>query len=472
MAEGFSYELLLKYDDPITSTLRFGTHNDFLHFVPLNASGSEGILWSNHEYLQPEFVHKRKIDTPRTKAEMEKEQSTIGGSLVHIKKENGKWTPIFNSKFNRRIDGKTMIPFNKGISISGKKQAMGMVTNCGGGFTPWKTVLTCEENYDIFYGDATFINKKRQFVEKDKMNWYEHFPNPPEHYGWVVEVEPLTGKAKKHTALGRFEHEGATVVLSKTGKAVVYMGEDRKGGGIYKFISDTGTSLDSGQLFVANTEKGMWIPLDIKKSKELQKHFDTQLQVLTYASYAAEVAGGTPQDRPEDIEVDPNTNNIIVSLTNNAERGNLYGGLLKIEEKNNDHESLEFISSVFKSGGPSKGFSCPDNLAFDNRGNLWMTTDMAEYDIRAGKFKGLGNNGLFYLPMSGPGAGGIFQVASAPVDAEFTGPTFSPDYKTLFLSVQHPGADTKDPANPTSRWPLGNGHLPLSSVVAISGPIL
>ena len=102
-----------------------------------------------------------------------------------------------------------------------------------------------------------------------------------------------------------------------------------------------------------------------------------------------------------------------------------------------------------------------------------MTTDMAEYDIRSGKYKGRGNNGLFYIPMSGGQAGKPIQVASAPVDAELTGPTFSSDYKTLFLSVQHPGADTQDPQKPTSLWPeMTQGVLPKSSVVAIQGPML
>lgn len=469
LAQGFFYSLVIKYGDAINSKEQFGTHNDFLHFVPLTAN--EGILWANHEYLHQVLLHNRKMTTPRTKNELKKEKLSIGGSLVHLRKTNDKWNPVENSHYNRRITALTKIPFHKNQKIMGKTMAQGMVTNCGGGFTPWKTILTCEENYDIYYGDSTFKNKKRVFVPNKKMRWYEQTPNPPEHYGWVVEVDPFSGKAKKHTALGRFEHEGATVTAGKSGKVVIYMGEDRKGGGIYKFVSDSFSGIDSGTLYVANTEKGQWLPLDLNKNPKLKEHFDTQLDVMIYASYAAELAGGTPQDRPEDIEIDPISGNVFVSLTNNADAGNIYGGLLKIEEKNNDAESLEFASSVFKAGGPANNFACPDNLAFDKKGNLWMTTDMAEYDIREGKFKGLGNNGLYYIPMHGPHAGQALQVASAPVDAEFTGPTFSPDYKTLFLSVQHPGAETEDPKNPTSTWPDRKG-LPKSSVVAISGPAL
>lgn len=472
-AKGFQYSVLIKYNDPLSEQLRFGSHCDFLHFTPLNSDNSEGILWSNHEYLHPVLVHNRKMDTPRTKSEMALEQTTVGGSLVHLQKKNNQWSYVPRSHWNRRIDGTTRIPFANNTKIMGKNYAIGSLTNCGGGFTPWNTVLTCEENYDIFYGDVEFRNKKRTFIKTDKMNWYEHYNNPPEHYGWVVEVNPLTGKAQKHTALGRFEHEGAAVIKSKSGKVVVYMGEDRKGGGIYKFVSASGTSLLRGTLFVANTEKGQWIPLDITKHKSLQEHFNTQLEVLTYAREASQIVGYTPQDRPEDIEIDPKSGAIIVALTNNDLTNNTHGGLLRIEETDGDYESMTFSSKTFLSGGPDSGFSCPDNLAFDKNGNLWMTTDMAEYDIRDGKFKGRGNNGLFYIPMSGENAGHAFQVASAPVDAELTGPTFSPDYKTLFLSVQHPGADTKDPQHPTSLWPENTpGVLPKSSVVAVQGSAL
>lgn len=471
LAEGFHYDVVIRYDDPLTDHLRFGTHNDFLHFIPLLNKPEEALLWVNHEYFHPVMIHNQPAHAVRTKKHMEKEMQVIGGSIVHIKNQNGAWSYVPDSKYNRRISAHTEIPFQGGVSIQGKCSAIGMVTNCSGGHTPWNTVLTCEENYDIYYGDATFIHRKREFVPKKKMNWYEHFPRPPEHYGWVVEVDPFTGNAKKHTALGRFEHEGATVSKSANGKIVVYMGEDRKGGGIFKFISHTSTSIDSGTLYVANTQKGQWIPLDLKSNPALKPHFAKQLDVLTYASYAAEVGGGTPQDRPEDIEVDPINGNIIVSLTNNVEAGNINGGLLKITEKNGDHGAMEFTSEMFLAGGLQNNFACPDNLAFDRNGNLWMTTDMAEYHIREGRYEGLGNNGLFFIPMHGPHAGRALQVASAPVDAEFTGPTFSRDYKTLFLSVQHPGAETMDPQKPTSTWPDRKG-LPKSSVVAISGPTL
>lgn len=469
---GLRHEILIRWGEPINSSENFGTNNDFLAFHSLNTKADEGILLVNHEYFHPVLLHNREMNTPRTKEEVIREQLSVGNSLLHIKNKDGSWQVVKNSKYNRRITGRTTIPFQPGRKIFGSSQAMGTLANCAGGKTPWGTFLTCEENYDIFYAESSFENRERRFVDNNKFRWHQYFPNPPEHYGWVVEIEPLTGKAVKRTSLGRFEHECATVVLGKSGKPVVYMGEDRNGGGIFKFISDKKDSLESGTLYVADTDHGIWIPMDLGKTPELKKHFSDQTEVLTYARRAAEIAGGTPQDRPEDIEVDPATNNIIVALTNNAKHLNAFGSLLKISEKDGDFESLQFESSTFISGGPQSGFACPDNLAFDKKGNLWMTVDMPETAIAHGGYEAFGNNGLFYIPMTGVNAGQAFQVASAPRDAELTGPLFSPDYKTLFLSVQHPGSETKDPRKPTSQWPDGPGHLPKSAVLTISGPLL
>ena len=161
----------------------------------------------------------------------------------------------------------------------------------------------------------------------------------------------------------------------------------------------------------------------------------------------------------------------FVALTKNKKKGNYYGSLLKISEKG-DHDSLQFKADTWVSGGLESGMACPDNLCFDAKGNLWMTTDISEKLIRNPEYKMFGNNGLFYIPLSGPSAGIPIQVASAPVDAELTGPWFSPDNKTLFLSVQHPGSGSrKNLKKPTSTWPDGPGQLPKPAVVAIQGPL-
>lgn len=476
LAEGFNYYILSKFNDCLGENLNFGANNDFLCFLPMPYKINEALLWVNHEYLHPVIAHELKLPSlSRSKKEIESEQKMVGGSILHIKNESQKWSVIKNSKFNRRLDGTTRIPFSNSTKIFGVSEAVGTVANCAGGKTPWNTFLTSEENYHIFYGDVSFYNKKRAHLETKKddlLEWHKHFPFPPEHYGWVTEVEPFTGKAVKHIALGRAAHEGSTVTLTKNKKrAVVYMGEDRQGGYIFKFVSESPNSLNSGTLYAADTVNGRWIPLDIKKNPKLKKYFDSQLDVLIYSHYAAEFVGATPQDRPEDIEINPQNGDVIISLTNNKVTNNLFGGLLRIREEI-DYDSVSFESSVFLAGGSINGFSCPDNLCFDPKGNLWMTTDMSEKDMNRSEFKEFKNNGLFYIPLSGSDAGKAFQVASAPVDAELTGPCFSDDGKTLFLSVQHPGASTTDPQDYKSHWPLGGSHRPLSSVVGISGEAL
>jgi secreted PhoX family phosphatase len=97
---------------------------------------------------------------------------------------------------------------------------------------------------------------------------------------------------------------------------------------------------------------------------------------------------------------------------------------------------------------------------------------MSGGEIGNSKYKPYGNNGLYYIPMLGVNAGKPYLVATAPIEAEFTGPCFSPDFKTLFLSVQHPSEESKSLDKLTSHWPEGGTSVPRSAVVAISGPAL
>lgn len=473
LAQGLNYNIIAKWGDPINSKGEtFGCDNDFNCFLPFKDNPNEGLLWVNHESVIPQLVHqKSRKHLTRSKEEIAIEQKLVGGSILHIRKDNNQWSLVKNSKYNRRLDGQTKIPFSQNHKILNQKFAIGTIANCSGGVTPWNTFLTSEENYDNFYGEIDYTNKKRKFIPSDKHRWHDQFSYPPEHYGWIVEIDPWTGKAKKQIALGRAPHEGAAVVVTKTSKSVVYMGEDRPGGYIYKFVS-TGMHFNEGTLYAADTKKGQWLALDWNQQPKLKKHFNNQLEVLTYSHKAAELLGATPQDRPEDIERDPITGHIFVALTNNPKKNNIYGSILKIKETN-DYDCVQFSSETWMHGGLEMGFACPDNFCFDKNGHLWMTVDMSEKEIGKPHYKAFGNNGLFFIPTHGSHAGQAIQVASAPVDAELTGPWLSPDQKTLFLSVQHPGARTKnDLKNPTSHWPGGPGTQARSSVVAIQGPLM
>ncbi len=457
--EGISSKVLIRWGDRLNSEEKFGFNNDYIAFHSLEKD--KGILWVNHEYVDPKFIK----GYERSKENIDLEMKEVGGSLLEIELKNGSWTMVADSSYNRRLDACTRIPFAWDEPIGGSDSAMGTLSNCAGGFTPWGTILTCEENYDMFYGD---VDRKGNQITRSEMQWNKFYPeNRPQHYGWVVEVNPQTGKAKKLISLGRCAHECAAVTRGKNGRIVAYTGDDTINEHLYKFISDTNDSLERGKLYVANLEKGEWISLQLDENPILKKHFKSQTEIQIFTREAAKLVGATPLDRPEDIEFDPLTGNVLVSLTNNKPAGNYYGKILKVVES--DPTSLKFQHDTFLAGGKEIGFACPDNLVFDRKGNLWFTSDMSDRDMHQGPYAGLGNNVLFVFVRSGEQAGKVIRVAQAPIDAEFTGPCFAPDYKTLFLSVQHPGeGGTLD--KPTSTWP--DGGIPKSSVVMLSGPTL
>ncbi len=481
LTKGLEYHVVIKWGDEISNRDTFGFNNDFTCFIPLDDENpKDGLLWVNHEYVDPLFVSDfdyRKYSNPqnhRTKQQVDKEMYNVGGSIVRIKEENGKWNIVKNDPLNRRITAKSSIKLNWDSPIKGKTSVIGTHSNCSGGITPWKTFLTCEENYDQFYGETEYDEHNIATHRSSNYGWENFYNYPPEHYGWVVEVDPKTGFTQKHIALGRFAHECCTLYELKDGRVVAYTGDDKNDEHLYKFISSKPGSLKEGTLYVADTINGKWLALDWKSQAVLRNKFKDQTEVLIRAREAAKLLGATELNRPEDIEIDPISGNIFVSLTNNKNKGDYHGSILKIEEANGDFDSLNFKASSYLAGGEKNGFSCPDNLAFDQAGNLWMTSDMSgsAMNKEEGPYSSFKNNSLFVIPRHGKDAGKVIRVASAPRDAEFTGPWFSPDGKTLFLSVQHPGEQTKDLNNPTSKWPFDKDGIPRPAVVAIKGALI
>ena len=274
--------------------------------------------------------------------------------------------------------------------------------------------------------------------------------------------------------------------------------------------------LDRGALFVARFDAsgaGQWLPLihDPKGPLNAQAGFRDQAEVLIKARAAATLLGATPMDRPEDVEANPTTGRIYVACTRNEQRkknsgekmyagrevdagpnaanprgDNEYGHIIEIREAQDDHTGREFTWEVFLLAGDPAGGSLvtdlddlradstyfagyeraadlspigsPDNIGFDNRGNLWMVTD--------GKQPRGGNDGCWVCPTSGPLRGRLQQFMSGPLGAEVCGCRFTPDNETLFLSIQHPG-EGGSVLSPTSRWPDGPGTQPRASVIAI-----
>ncbi|MGE5703934.1 MAG: PhoX family protein [Clostridia bacterium] len=482
LPEGYQYDVIAVYGDKINAEGdTFGFNADFNCFLPINGKADHGLMWTNHEYLgELEYyvtgydgLNADPANNQRTAEQIKKYLYALGGSVTEIKKENGRWKLVNDSKYGRRVSGLTKHkltgPAAGSDAMNGAKEVIGTFANCSGGVTLWNTILSCEENF-------------QSVVEECKL------PDST-HYGWVVEVDPFDPKStpKKHTALGRFSHENTAMVIATTGQLVVYMGDDANDQYVYKYVSKgkydpaagkaNSKLLEEGTLYAANFGKGKWIALDLASNESLQKAvngdkkplFSSQADVLVNCREAAKAAGATPMDRPEDVEVHPIDGSIFVALTNNSKHGNFYGQIVRMFEKDNNHAATEFTFEIFATGGPQSGFAAPDNMAFDSAGNLWVVTDISSSSMNSGIYKTFGNNGVFFIPTSGESKGEAIQFASAPVGAEMTGPWFTPDETTLFLSVQHPGENLKSYDAPTSHWPKGGNATALPGVVAITG---
>jgi uncharacterized protein len=411
------------------------------------------------------------VSLKRTAEQVLKEKLSVGGSIVHIKKQGDAWKPVLGSKFNKRFTALYPKIEMSGPTAQYLPTGTGTLANCSGGRTPWMTVLSCEENYPDY---------------NDKVKGYgwslvEGAAIDEREYGWVVEVDPFGElPPMKHTALGRFKHENAALHIGKTGKLVVYMGDDEADQCLYKFVSarpldrqasraDQRKVLTEGTLYAADFLNGKWLPLDLKRSPALRDaEFLTQAEVMVRTRAAAAALKATPLDRCEDCEVHPD-GSLYVALTNNEKHGNFFGQIVRLIEEKDDPEGEAFQYEIFLAGGPRSGLACPDNLAFDPKANLWVVCDISSKVIGKGAYKPFGNNGLYVVPTSGDSMGDAFQFASGPKDCELTGPWFTEDASTLFLAVQHPGEESKSVTDPTSNWPDGKGHVPRPSVVAVSG---
>jgi secreted PhoX family phosphatase len=531
VARGFRADVLISWGDIFRDgnrrALRYGFNNDFLAYFPIRGS-REGLLFVNHEYPDPFFLHGYKPDaSAKTPAQVQEEQDAVGNSILHVKRrDNDRWKVVSPSKYNRRIYGdRPDLMFTgplvgaDGIGMS----AHGSVGNCSGGITPWGTALSCEENFDG-YGmplqrDTEFFYAWHQFGGRPEDEEYEF--NTFKKYGWVCEHDPYDpgDLGRKHTALGRFRHENTAFRHEPGKKFVLYMGDDKNNEGVYKFVSDRSLRssrhrsdnrmiLEEGQLYIARWEPegrrrfavagstnpisategtGRWAPvldseLDDTATK-LRARFGTALYDQHFAT-----------NRPEDVEV-AEDGSVFIALTNNTSAGVLdsHGSVRRLREQGNDPEALEFVWRDYAAGGPTgssqtgrEGFSAPDNLVFDKAGNLWVVTDISTTSLnRPGNpYAYHKNNAMFMVPTSGPNRGVAFRFANGPVEAELTGPYFTPDEETLFVNVQHPGETTAiDAISPgvfgleatyTSWWPEGNKtandnpSTPLPSTVAIT----
>ena len=494
MPEGFSYQVVIKRGDVFTRDGKtFGDNNDWTGWFPFEG-GEEGLLVVNNEYINPYQLYGYESyeeggETPKTPEEILIEKQHVGISIVHLKVVDGMWTIVTDSDYAMRWDATgPMIaltgPVAGTATVAGATQVVGTFANCAGGYTPWGTAISCEEDYMGGYGEDS-VNEVEM---DDTFRWLDDpdTAQRPEHYGWAIEVDPLTGTARKHTALGRFLHEAIAIAIGGTGKVVIYMTDDDDDRCIYKFITRDAynpvdreanlTLLENGTLYVAQFGSGEWIPVVWEGNEELlgdPENVDgytltSQADVLTYTHQAAIALEGTPTDGPEGIAIHPQTGHIFIAFSGNDDRSDAHGHITEIMETDNDAEALTFDWDVFAYGGRRAGFSGPDNMTFDALGNLWMVTD-GEGGQTEGIYSFLGNNGMFMLPTEGENFGKAIRVLSGPVDAELTGPSWA-NASTLFLSIQHPGEQTEPGDDWRSHWPEGGDAAPRSAVIAVTGP--
>jgi secreted PhoX family phosphatase len=509
---------VLKWGDPFTAAGEpFGYNNDYIGAFPLGTD-EEALLVVNHEYVSLAYggdsaLYPQTFETLRgrrpTVADYKRD---VGVSVVRVRRDpaRGAWVPVVGDPLNRRIDAATQCRVDgPAAPLMGQELLEGTFDNCAGQVTPWRTALTCEEN---FQGRVPELVDGQGRYSRGGL-----FDLPGGHYGWVVEVDPYDPGSKpvKHTALGRFRHENVGLRAEPGRPVAGYMGDDRIGGHVWKYVShglyrpddaaSNRTLLSAGTLYAARFRAdgtGEWLPLalstpldpsshegDLKpfippRARRLADCYATLGAALMDAYQAANAIGATPSGRPEDLEVHPADGSVYIAFTSLASTpalwGNRYGEIWRLEEDKGDVRARRFRWTRFAAGGPNdpaqagRVFSQPDNLLFDAQGDLWTTCDLSSTVLNTHPdFMVYKNSGMFRLPCTGPERGRPAQFASMPCEAEPTGPAFAPREQALFLAIQHPGerhgTRTEAGAAPRgSNWPHKRlGAPPQPAVVAI-----
>ncbi|MDN3023594.1 PhoX family protein [Streptomyces sp. S.PB5] len=559
--DGYAQNVVIRWGEPIlrgapafdpekqtaaAQAGQFGYNNDYLTLLPLGHG--KQLLVANHEYTDEVLMFRGYDAANPTREQVEIAWAAHGLSAVVVEenRKNGKLTVVPRHPLNRRITATTEFRLTgpaagsdllKTSADPTGTKVLGTLNNCSGGTTPWGTSLHGEENFNQYFANSSRATDKRygigtgaserKWERFDKRFDVAQEPNEVHRFGYVVEFDPYdpTSTPRKHTAIGRFKHEGATIRLTDDGRPVVYSGDDERFDYFYKFVSSKrmkkGTSravrehnlslLDEGTLYVAKLTgdspaieidgtgklpsdgefdgSGEWIPLATATAKGAVSHVEgmTADEVFVFTRLAGDKVGATKMDRPEDIEPNPHTGKVYVALTNNSNRGktgfaaadeanprnsNKHGQILELTERWNRAESTKFAWSLFLvAGDPNDpatyfaGFpkgkvspiSCPDNVAFDPYGNLWISTDGAQLGY---------HDGLFGVATKGDRRGELKQFLTMPVGAETCGPIIQD--RRVLVAVQHPGeVDGATVEKPASVWPDGPGKFVRPAVVAV-----
>jgi secreted PhoX family phosphatase len=477
--------------------VQMGMHHDGIHFFPLDGgSSTRGLLVMNHEYTDDGLLHVGGME-PWTPEKVKKSQAAHGVSVTELQLAGGRWQAVRPSPYARRFTANS--PFAIGGPAAGHvmmktaadpagRLALGTFNNCASGMTPWGTYLSGEENFAGYFSsaDQPTAHERRWGIRKNGWGyrWHEHDerfdavrnPNEPNRFGWVVEIDPYDPKSTpvKRTALGRAAHEGAWVAVTQDGRAVVYSGEDARFEYIYKFVSRdkiqpggakaNAELLDHGTLYVARFDadgRGRWLPMRAGQGPLIG--FADQGEVVIKARQASDLLGGTKMDRPEWLAIDKASRWVYCTLTNNTSRGqagnpgvdaanpranNTMGSIIRWKDDGDfDGEAFEWNHLVLagdpaneraEAKGNIKGdlFSCPDGITFDPLGGLWVQTDMGPTVMNKGEMARVGNNAMLACDLA---TGEFRRFLVGPVNCEITGAAFTPDSRTVFINIQHPG---------------------------------
>ena len=536
--EGYTWKPLAKWGEPLFSGVPdldpekavsvehsdkvFGENTDGMELFVI---GGHQVIAVNHEYVNPEInLPHAPEGVPQSADDVKILQHMQGVTVMEVAEGENGWHIVVDSPFNRRIHHNTPMKLSgpaagsdlvKTDADPSGTESLGTFNNCGAGKTPWGTYLTCEENFNGYFGstDAEFKlpdDYKRYGISAETRYAYEKFderfdvskhPNEPRRAGYVVEIDPSDASSTpvKRTALGRIKHENAACVIARDGRVVVYMGDDERGEFLYKYVSngiyvpggDTSKLLDEGTLFVAKFAEdgtGEWLALTPETTGMKMD------EICVFTRQAASKVGATTMDRPEWVATNPVAIEAYCALTNNSRRGEVKDGKLRTNaggdplevnavnprEKNNygqivrwfpaneDHADAAFKWDLFcMAGNPAvhkdayagssninegNMFNSPDGMMFDTTGLLWIQTDGE--DSNEGDYAGQGNNQML---AGDPVTGRIERFLTAPKGSEVTGMTWSSDKRTHFVGIQHPDAP----------FPDGEGKLPRSAIVAI-----
>lgn len=370
LPETHAFQLLFQFQDPLTEGGTVGRWSDFTGYVPVDGSSTEGHLCVNSEFVP-------------------------GGVSVHDMTLNPE-TQLWEISSSGAVD----------FSAFNCLVAGGTVANCSGGITPWGTMVTCEENVESFICN------------------YEGYRN----FGWNIEIDPVTrtvidqnsdGTPDKLWAMGRMKHENVCFTMDST--ASYYADDNSTSGYVFKFVMHQKANLASGDLYVYKldftTMSGEWVLVPNTSKSDRNNTIDICAGL-----------GATPFDRVEDVEIGTMDDKVYFAST----------GANRVYRMNQDGTDFEiFVDNVdfdidFGSGTKSVRFSSPDNLVFDDLGNMWVNQD--------------GGNNYFWVigPDHTAASPKVRVFANTPAGCESTGTTFTPDFKYMFVSIQHPDVSNSE----------------------------